>query len=246
MVARARPLSPILAELELRLEKARAARRASARPFVTLAYAQSLDGSIAAERDRPLALSCSTSWQLTHELRACHEAILVGIGTVLSDNPRLNVRLVAGEDPQPIVVDSRLRLPLDAHLLGSRRPLWVATTKREVAGSGRRLAEAGVELLPLPALHNGWVDLDALADELGRRGVASVLVEGGARILGSFLRARLVDFVVLTVAPRFVGGVAALAGSELESFPRLVRWRSERCGEDLVLAGELDWSDADR
>jgi 3,4-dihydroxy 2-butanone 4-phosphate synthase/GTP cyclohydrolase II len=245
MVPRARALSPILAELETHLERARVDRQRRGRPFVTLAYAQSLDGSIAVKRDRPLTLSCSSSWQLTHELRASHDAILVGIGTVLADNPRLNVRLVAGEDPQPVVVDSRLRLPLDAHLLSASAAPWVATTTSAEPRAGRRLAAAGAEVLRLPALANGWVDLPALTGALSLRGVSSLLVEGGARILTSFLRARLVDFVVLTVAPRFVGGVTAFAGGELAAFPRLAKWHSERCGEDLVLAGELDWSEPD-
>ncbi|MGH9336192.1 MAG: RibD family protein, partial [Vicinamibacteria bacterium] len=112
-----RVLSSLLGDLHLRLEEAEIQKSEWGRPFVTLAYAQSLDGSIAGEGNRPLSLSCERSQKLTHELRACHDAILVGIGTVLADNPRLIVRLVNGEDPRPIVVDSRLRIPRDARLL---------------------------------------------------------------------------------------------------------------------------------
>ena len=86
-------------------------------PFVTLSYAQSLDGCIVAQPGQPLALSGAQSLILTHKLRAAHDAILVGIGTVLADNPRLDVRLAPGPDPQPVVVDSRLRFPLNANLL---------------------------------------------------------------------------------------------------------------------------------
>src|SRR5205823_12555295 len=102
--------------------------RHSSRPFVTLSYAQSVDGSIAARPGQPLALSGALSMTLTHQLRAAHDAILVGIGTVLADNPRLSVRLVEGKDPQPIVADSRLRLPLSANLL-YQHPLspWIAS-----------------------------------------------------------------------------------------------------------------------
>src|SRR5512144_1074873 len=96
------------------------------RPRITLAYAQSLDGSIAARSGVPLQLSGTESMQYTHQLRAAHDAILVGIGTVLSDDPRLNVRLTAGVSPRPILRDSELRCPIDARCLESaRRPIVV-------------------------------------------------------------------------------------------------------------------------
>ncbi len=124
-----RVLSPILSDLMSRLQSARRNRAfRGQRPFVTLTYAQSLDGSIAGEGNRPLSLSCESALALTHELRAAHDAILVGIGTVLADNPRLNVRLVNGEDPRPIVVDSRLRIPRNVNLLESGRAVWLAAT----------------------------------------------------------------------------------------------------------------------
>ena len=90
-------------------------------PFVTLSYAQSLDGSIAARRGEALGLSGPESLRLTHRLRSMHDAILVGIGTVLSDNPRLTVRLVNGQNPRPIVVDSRLRIPLNCRLFAENK-----------------------------------------------------------------------------------------------------------------------------
>ncbi len=99
------------------------------RPYVTLSYAQSLDGSITARRGEPLAISGPESLEMTHRLRAEHDAILVGIGTLLADDPRLSVRLVAGADPQPIIVDSRLRFPLNARILLDGRSPWIATTE---------------------------------------------------------------------------------------------------------------------
>ena len=96
------------------------------RPLVTLSYAQSLDGCIAARAGERLALSGPESMQLTHQFRAAHNAILVGIGTVLADNPRLTVRLVQGQDPQPVVLDSHLRIPLEASLLHNSRRPWIA------------------------------------------------------------------------------------------------------------------------
>lgn len=243
MLGRQRALSPFLAELCAMLDQAERTLSERARPFVTLAYAQSLDGSIAGEGRRPLTLSGASSLQLTHELRAAHDAILVGIGTVLADDPRLNVRLVSGTDPQPIVVDSRLRLPESSHLLQNGRGVWLAATEAAEDSEVERVSSRGADVLRMPALENGWVDLEALMSDLIERGISHVLVEGGARILTSFLKVRLADYVVLTVAPRFVGGVPALIQHELSPFPRLSSWRSERVGDDLVLAGELSWTE---
>ena len=105
-------------------------RKRSGRPFVTLCYAQSLDGCLSATQGKPLALSGTETLTLTHRLRAAHDAVMIGIGTVLSDNPRLTVRHVAGRNPQPIVLDSKLRIPLDCSLLGDRRRcVWLATVE---------------------------------------------------------------------------------------------------------------------
>lgn len=236
-----RVVSSILSDLLVRLEESRLQAARRGRPFVTLAYAQSLDGSIAGDGNRPLKLSSPSSLQLTHELRASHDAILVGIGTVLADNPRLNVRLASGEDPRPIVVDSRLRIPLDAHLLDNGRGVWLATTEAAAASAEVELQSRGALVLRVRALENGWVDLAALLQRLEKRGVRHLLVEGGARILTSFLESKLVDYLVVTISPRFVGGVRPLDARELSSFPSLVSWRSERVGEDLVVAGGLVW-----
>jgi GTP cyclohydrolase II len=151
----------IMDEVRSALEAAPEHCRRTGRPFLTLSYAQSLDGSIADRPGRPLALSGSQSMALTHGLRAAHEAILVGIGTVLADNPRLNVRLVAGKDPQPVVVDSRLRFPPYANLLKNGRTPWIATCEDADWERQESLEGAGAKVLRL-AGNNGWVDLDGL------------------------------------------------------------------------------------
>jgi 3,4-dihydroxy 2-butanone 4-phosphate synthase/GTP cyclohydrolase II len=151
----------------------------------------------------------------------------------------LNVRLVDGEDPRPIVVDSRLRIPRRVNLLDSHPAIWVAATAAASEAAERELSSRGAEVLRMPALANGWVDLEALLRRLDERGVRHVLVEGGARILTSFITSELVDYLVVTISPRFVGGVRALSSRELAFPPRLGEWRAERVGEDLVLAGEV-------
>ena len=235
-----RVASPILELLAERLVNSRDFQQDRGRPYITLAYAQSLDGSIAQRSDQRLNLSCPSSLALTHEIRAAHDGILIGIGTAIADNPQLTVRLVQGENPQPIIVDSHLRLPLESRLLSHGRGAEIATTDIADLAAEEALLSQGVKVTRLPALGNGRVDLRALVTHLAQiRGMSSLLVEGGARILTSFINARLADYVVITVSPRYVGGVSALAWQDLPNFPWLAKWRSERVGADLVLAGDL-------
>jgi len=218
-------------------------RRETDRPFVTLSYAQSLDGCISARAGEALALSGRQSLTLTHQLRADHDAILVGIGTVLSDNPRLNVRLVDGKSPKPIVVDSRLRLPLNCKLLkqNSRHP-WIVTREEPEKDRRTALEASGAQVIPVPSNVRGQVHLESMLKELGERGIKSVMVEGGSRIITNFLLERLVDYLVLTVAPVLVGGLRAvsdLGQSDPAHFPRLRNAGHQWLGEDLILWGAL-------
>jgi GTP cyclohydrolase II len=234
---------PILDQVSECLRSAPAHRQRTGRPFVTLSYAQSLDGSIADRPGRPLALSGPQAMALTHSLRAAHEAILVGIGTVLADNPRLNVRLAEGPDPQPVVVDSRLRFPPYANLLKNHRSPLIATNAGADPERRQALEAAGARILVLPG-SNGWIDLADLLERLGSMGLNSLMVEGGAQIITSFLTSRLVDQVVLTIAPLLVGGlrvVNPLGHSSRRRFPRLHRLSYQQLGDDLVLRGEPDW-----
>jgi 3,4-dihydroxy 2-butanone 4-phosphate synthase/GTP cyclohydrolase II len=226
------------------LDRARARVARNGRPFVTLAYAQSVDGSIALEPGRPFPLSGPESMRLTHALRAAHDGILIGIGTLLADDPRLTVRLVAGRSPQPVVVDSSLRTPPGARLFNGvpPRPALIAAT--DAADQARRagLEARGAKVLQVPAWENGWVDLPALMGRLSAQGIGHLMVEGGARIITSFLRARLVDYAVVTVTPRFLGGMPALTADERGSLPSMQSWAAHRVGDDLVLSGELRWA----
>lgn len=182
------------------------------RPFVTVTYAQSLDGCLAGEPGRPLALSGPEALAFTHQLRAAHAAILVGLGTVLADDPQLTVRHAAGPNPQPVVVDSHLNLPLAARLL--RHPthtLWVAATAAAPPERVSALEALGAQVLRLPADAQGRVALPALLAALGARGVATLMVEGGARVITAFLTQGLADRLTVTIAPRLLGGVRAVA-----------------------------------
>jgi GTP cyclohydrolase II len=229
------------------VHRARARTVANGRPFVTLAYAQSVDGSIALEPGRPYALSGKEALHVTHALRAVHDGLLVGIGTVLADDPQLTVRLVSGRSPQPVVVDSKLRTPAKARFLnngnGHSRVAWIAATEDADDKRRARLEARGARVLRLPAWANGWVDLAALLRRLAAQGISHLMVEGGAKIITSFLRARLVDYAVITVAPCLMGGMSALGALD-RGTARFGTWGSHRVGDDLVLAGELLWENA--
>jgi 3,4-dihydroxy 2-butanone 4-phosphate synthase/GTP cyclohydrolase II len=227
--------------LDTLLDDARAPRD---RPLVTLSYAQSLDGSIAARRGEQTAISGPESLQLTHLLRARQDAILVGVGTVLSDDPQLTVRLVPGADPQPIVVDSRLRFPPTAKMLRAERPPWIFTTASADPDRQAALEAAGAMVTRLPANEQGLVSLAAMLAELHARAIRRVMVEGGAQVISNFLATHLADRLVLTIAPLLLGGLSAvdhLGQVNGRGIPRLANPIMKTFGRDIVLFGELMW-----
>lgn len=212
------------------------------RPLVTLTYAQSLDGSIATRKRQPLLLSGQESLTMTHQLRAWHAGIVVGIGTVLSDDPRLTVRLVKGPNPRPIVLDSKLRCPPDARLLKDRgvQPI-IATTNDASKKRHEKLIEAGADIWRLSAEKTGRVKLKSLMRRLAKKGINSIMVEGGAEVITAFLQAELVDQVIVTIAPQFVAGLPAI--DKLPSSGVALRdVDHNRLGDDLVVWGKPVWS----
>ncbi len=215
-------------------------------PRVTLTYAQSLDGSIAVRSGGPLSLSGAEATRYTHQLRAAHDAILVGIGTVLSDNPQLNVRFTAGASPRPIVLDSELRCPLNARCLeAARRPI-IVTSERANVNNRAALEAQGVTVLSIASRSDDYAHLDLaqLLGELLVLEVRSVMVEGGAQVITSFLRSRLVDRLIITIAPILVGGlhgVVDLLSDQPLEFPRLRQTTWQKLGNDWVVTGIPEW-----
>lgn len=218
-------------------------RRRHARPLVTLSYAQSIDGSLAQQAGTPTAISGPQSLTLTHQLRAAHAAILVGIGTLLADDPQLSVRHAAGENPQVVIVDSRLRTPPRAALFSEARRPWVFSTVGSEHPAYAPLSAAGARIFTLPASVEG-VDIEMMLDRLAAEEIDSLMVEGGVRLLGSFLRQRLAQQVVITIAPRFIGGYRLLSEHSDHSpgnstLPRLENSQVIEIGADWILSGEL-------
>lgn len=211
---------------------------AHGRAAVTLSYAQTLDGSIAARRGQPLAISGPESLRLTHQLRAAHDGILVGIETVLADDPSLTVRLVPGESPTPLVLDSHLRLPLTAKLLQNAPYPIVFTTPTADPAKQAALEAKGATVIRVGTNPAGQVALDEVLRWLPRHGFDLVMVEGGAGVIASFLESQLADWLVLTTAPRLVGGLTAV-GRPLANIPTLLNSHQVKLGQDWVLWGEL-------
>lgn len=213
------------------------------RPFVTLSYAQSLDGCISGRPGVALALSGRRSLVLTHQLRAGHDAILVGIGTVFADNPRLNVRLVNGNNPRPVVVDSRLRMPLDCKLFteNQQNPL-VITSENSNTAARKALEAAGAWVVSVPSDRSGLLRLDAMLEKLGSMMIKSLMVEGGSRIITNFLLGRLANAMVLTIAPVLLNGlrgVRDMGEAQPDCAPRLSECNYKRLGQDIILWGDL-------
>jgi 3,4-dihydroxy 2-butanone 4-phosphate synthase/GTP cyclohydrolase II len=212
------------------------------RPWVTLSYAQSLDGCIALEQGKPTGISGEQSMRLTHRVRSEHDAILVGIGTILSDNPQLTVRLVEGRDPQVIVLDSGLRLPADARILNhpGRSP-WLFVSPRAAPDRIQAVERLGGRVFCVETDGQGQVDLPQALARLADLGIQRLLVEGGAKVITSFLNAGLVDTLILTIAPVFMAGLHAYqarpAGVVEGSRLRGLHWESR--GDDWLVWGKI-------
>ncbi len=209
------------------------------RPLVTLAYAQSLDGSIAAQPGQPLALSGPDSLAMTHGLRARHDAILVGIGTVLADNPRLTVRLADGPNPQPVILDSHLRTPPAANLFHADAAPWIFTADPVDPDRRAQLEAQGAQIFVVPVGDDQKLDLAAVLSKLGDLATRSVMVEGGAEIIQTFLAHHLADQTVITVAPLFVGGLKAYTTRNQPTFPQITEPTVVQLGRDTVIWGRL-------
>jgi len=224
------------------LNEAYIKHRTTGLPFVIAKWAMTLDGRIATRSGDSRWISGEASRARVRELRGQVDAILVGIGTVLRDDPRLTVRLPKRRGPARVIVDSTLRVPRDARVLArDGAPVIVATTSRSRPDVRRDLEASGVELVVAdgPA---GRVDLGALLEALGRRGVVSVLVEGGGTIHGACFDAGLVDKLMVFVCPMVVGGpgpspVAGMGVERLAAAWRLDRATVRQMGQDVIVEG---------
>jgi diaminohydroxyphosphoribosylaminopyrimidine deaminase/5-amino-6-(5-phosphoribosylamino)uracil reductase len=221
------------------------------RPSVTVSYAQTLDGRVATATGQSQWISCPDSLRFAHEMRASHDAVVVGTGTVRKDDPRLTVRHVPGQNPLRVIVDSTLRTPPGAAVLtgGAAEGTVLAGTDRAPSGRRERVLASGATVLDLPPDRDGRVDLGALLRELYALGIGSVMVEGGATLITGFLKAGLVDRLAVCVAPKILGeGLPAVGDLGIRDLSRsliLADAEVEPYGVDLILSGRVVYPDGD-
>lgn len=213
------------------------------RPFVLLKLALSLDGRIATRDGDSRWISSAESREMVHRWRGEYDAVMVGAGTVIADNPRLTCRIKNGRDPVRVIVDARLRSPADAAVFRQRSQAMtiLATTADNVARARRRYASGKVEVLGVGAGESG-VRLDELMRELARRGYSKVMIEGGAHLAGAALGTRVVDRAAFFLAPKIVGGgLSAIEGlkiGKMKDAIKLADMSATQIGPDWLLQAE--------
>ena len=210
-------------------------------PFVTLKFAQTLDGRIATYTGDSKWISSQPSLKWAHRLRSLHDAVLVGVGTVLRDDPQLTVRLVKGRNPTRVITDSRLRIPLSSRILKDLEsaPTFVAATAQADIEKSFALNVMGIEILTTGEDNEGMVDLTELLKNLGQRNISSLLVEGGATTITSFIRQGLADKIIAIIAPKIVGkGVETVGDLGILKVGRALKLSFDkvyRKGEDIII-----------
>ncbi len=222
----------------LRVNEFYVKHRATGRPFVTAKFAMSLDGKIATRTGESRWITGEEARRHSHRLRHMHDAILVGVNTVMVDDPELTTRIEGEDGRQPlrVVVDSQLRIRQSARIVGAGT--LIATTRAGRVGAA--------EVLTLPAAPGGRVSLPALLDELGKRNLLSVLVEGGGEVHASFFADNLVDKVHAYIAPRVIGGREApgpVGGPGIERLADAIPLRNldfTRLGDDMLITAYAD------
>ena len=215
-------------------------------PFVTVKFAQTLDGRIATATGHSRWISSPPSLRFAHRLRDVHDAILIGADTVLTDDPELTCRLVRGRNPLRIVIDSQLRTSPEARIFKEQKDARtiVATTRRATDERRRPFEKKGIEVLEIGEDRAGRVDLHMLLAVLGKREISSLLVEGGATVITAFLRDKLADRLVVILAPKIAGeglnAVGEMGIRQMDDALRLSFRRIARRGDDLILDARIN------
>lgn len=211
-------------------------------PFVTMKFACSLDGKIATASGESQWISGIESRKFTHHLRDINDAILVGVGTVLADNPTLTTRLVEGKNPVRVILDSNARTPLNSNVVTDKSARTIiAVTENVPQEKISALETHGVEIIT--AGSGGRVDLNILMRELAEREITSVLVEGGGTVHFAMIKAGLVDKIFAFIAPKIIGGKNALTAVEGEGFEnlseafKLKNFTAQKLGDDVLIVG---------
>ncbi|MGR3177423.1 MAG: bifunctional diaminohydroxyphosphoribosylaminopyrimidine deaminase/5-amino-6-(5-phosphoribosylamino)uracil reductase RibD [Candidatus Anammoxibacter sp.] len=213
-------------------------------PYVTAKWAMSLDGKIATHTGDSRWISNEESRLHVHRIRGRMDAIMVGIGTAITDDPLLTCRVDAERTPARIVIDNNAKLPLDSQLVKTIKDasVIIATTQKAPDNRVKKLEDAGCKIIKVDD-NDGLVDLKQVLEELGRRQFTNVLVEGGSRILGSLFDNCLVDKTVTFIAPKIIGGKDAkspVSGKGITNISQAIQFddiKISQCGNDTVVEG---------
>jgi len=223
-------------------------------PYISLKLAVSLDGRIATRTGASKWVTGPEARAKVHELRAANDAVMVGVGTVLADDPVLTVREVDGTDPIRVAIDSKLRIPPTAALITSATDTatWVLTTSDAPESVESTLVAQGVDVVRVPRSSEGRVDVTAALRALSQRGIVRLLIEGGAELAGSVLNAGLADELHVFIGPMLLGprgrpGAVDWAGpTSPAQAPKIVEPRWELCGRDAYVHGSVAYPGQNR
>lgn len=225
---------------ELEKQALRFPSHSAKRPFITLSFAQSLDGCLASDPKTKTTISHKESAVLTHQIRSSHQGILVGINTVKVDNPRLNVRHIAGPSPRIIIIDPNLESPLNSNIFTQRNQ------KAPIIICGHHVSKSKIEsfrekcfveliICDLRSKYN----LQEPLSEIYKLGIRSLMVEGGGRTIFRFIQEKLVDYFIMTISPIFLGSSNSVRysnfGQSINDFINSANYK--QIGTDLIVFG---------
>lgn len=217
------------------------------KPFIVLKAAMTLDGKIATATGQSKWITNETSRAYGYKLRDIYDGIMVGINTVIEDNPMLTARVDGGKNPIRIVVDSSLRIDINANVVQDKSAKTiVATTDKADKDKILKLQAQDVDVIVVDKDKNDKVDIEKLLDILGQQNICSILVEGGATLSGSFVAKKLVDKVYFFIAPKIIGGKEAktpVAGTGILNLQEALALKDiqiEKLEEDVLIIGRVD------
>ena len=210
----------------------------SKKPFVIIKVAMSMDGRIATATGDSKYITSKEARTYVHQLRTEVDAVMVGLNTVIRDNPELTPRLVRGKDPLKIVVDSRLKIPKNCNLMKDPAKLIVATTNKVPKSAISKLQQKGINVIVTKS-NKGMVDLQDLMKQLGKHEIASVMIEGGSELNSSAIKDRIVDKLLIFTAPKLIGNgkgpIGNLGISKIDKAINLKNPVCTRVGRDSLV-----------
>ncbi|MBI2541147.1 bifunctional diaminohydroxyphosphoribosylaminopyrimidine deaminase/5-amino-6-(5-phosphoribosylamino)uracil reductase RibD [Candidatus Woesearchaeota archaeon] len=212
------------------------------KPFVMIKVAMSADGRIATKTGDSKYITSKEARAYVHQLRTEVDAVMVGLNTVMRDNPELTPRLVKGKDPMKIVVDSSLKIPKNCNLMRNPAKLIIAVTNKAQKNDIKKMQQKGVTIITAKS-KAGMVDLQDLAKQLGKHEIASVMIEGGSELNSSAIKADVVDKILIFTAPKIIGnGLGAIGNLGIKTVDKAINLKNpvaKKIGNDILIEGSI-------